>query len=85
MVHEQQALSRFMAHFACNLSKEVGRLRGWRGTLWERRYDAIVVSDEPQAQWARLKYSLSHGVKEELVESATDWPGIHAARHLFHV
>ncbi|MCP5014881.1 MAG: hypothetical protein GY938_06295, partial [Ketobacter sp.] len=39
---------------------------------------------EPQAQWARLKYSLSHGVKEELLERATDWPGIHAARQLVH-
>ncbi len=65
-----------------NLSKEIGRLRGWRGTLWERRYDAIVVGDGPEVQWQRLKYQLSHGIKEELVESAADWPGIHAARQL---
>ncbi len=82
VVDDQQTLSRFMAHFACNLSKEIGRLRGWRGTLWERRYDAIVVSDEPAAQWASLRYSLSHGVKEGLVERVADWPGIHAARQL---
>ncbi len=80
VVHEQQALSRFMAHVGCNLSKEIGRLRGWRGTLWERRYDAIVVS--PEAEWGRLKYPSSHGMKEELVEKAADWPGIHAARQL---
>ncbi len=84
VVHEQLALSRFMAHFACNLSKELGRLRPWRGALWERRYDAIIVSDEPEAQWARLKYSLAHGVKEGLVESALEWPGIHAARQLVY-
>ncbi len=70
VVHEQQDLSRFMAHFACNLSKEVGRLRGWRGPLWERRYDAIVVGSG--AEWSRLKYSLSHGVKEQLVERVVD-------------
>ncbi|MCP5109677.1 MAG: hypothetical protein GY953_02455, partial [bacterium] len=69
-----------MAHVGCNLSKEIGRLRGWRGTLWERRYDAIVVS--PEAEWGRLKYSLSHGVKEQLLESVAEWPGIHAARQL---
>ena len=46
VVHDQQTLSRFMGHAGCNLSKEIGRLRGWRGSLWERRYDAIVVSDE---------------------------------------
>ncbi len=49
-------------------------------SLWERRYDAIVVG--PDAEWSRLKYSLSNGVKEELVERAADWPGIHAARQL---
>ncbi len=81
-VREQQDLSRFMAHFSCNLSKEIGRLRGWRGTMWERRYDAIVVGRE--AEWARLKYSLGHGPKEGLVESPLRWPGIHAARHLVH-
>ncbi len=80
VVHDQQALSRFMAHVGCNLSKEIGRLRGWRGTLWERRYDAIVVGAD--AEWGRLRYALSHGVKEQLVESAADWPGIHAARQL---
>ena len=82
IVREQQSLTRFMAHFGCNLSKEVGRLRGWRGAMWERRYDAIVVAAE--AEWARLKYSLAHGTKEGLVESPVDWPGIHAARQLVH-
>ncbi len=84
VVHEQQQLSRMMAHFACNVSKEIGRLRPWRGSMWERRFDAIVVSDEPDSQWSRLKYSLSHGVKEGLVESPLKWPGIHAARQLVH-
>ncbi len=82
VVNQQQDLSRFMAHVGCNLSKEIGRLRGWRGAFWERRYDAIIVG--PEAEWGRLKYSLSHGVKEELVENVTDWPGIHAARQLVH-
>ncbi len=82
VVHDQQMLTRFMAHLGCNLSKEIGRLRGWRGGMWERRYDAIVVS--PEAEFKRLKYSLSHGPKEGLVESPLRWPGIHAARHLIH-
>ena len=81
-VHEQQDLSRFMAHVGCNLSKEVGRLQAWRGPMWERRYDAIVVG--PEAEWNRLKYSLSHGPKEGLTASPLEWPGIHAARQLAH-
>ncbi len=84
VVHRQQELSRFMHHLAGNVSKEVNRIRGRRGTLWERRYDQIVVSDEPDAQWKSLKYLLSHGVKEQLCESPLDWPGVHAARSLVH-
>jgi Transposase IS200 like len=85
VVHEQQQLSRFMHHLGGNLSKEIGgRIRQWRGSFWERRYDAIVVSDEPEAQWARLKYLMSHSVKEGLCERATDWPGVHCAGALVH-
>jgi len=73
-----------MRHMACNVSKEVGRLRDWTGALWARRYDAIVVSDEPDVQRNRLKYLLSHGVKEGLVESPLHWPGVHAAEALVH-
>ena len=82
VVHEQQELSRYMHHLAGNLSKEVGRIRGWRGSMWERRYDGIVVSHEPEEQWSRLKYLLSHSVKEGLCVSPYDWPGVHSARAL---
>jgi len=50
VAYDQQQLSRFMQHFA--------RLVGWKGPLWSRRYDGIVVSDEPDVQWARLRYVL---------------------------
>jgi hypothetical protein len=82
VVDDQQQLSRFMQHFQSNLSKEVGRIVGWKGPLWSRRYDGIVVSDQRQMQWERLKYVLQQGVKEELVESPLEWPGVHAARAL---
>ncbi len=85
VVHDQQQLSRFMHHVAGNLSKEIGgRIRQWRGAFWERRYDGIVVSDEPEKQWSRLKYVLRNSVKEGLVESPMDWPGVHCARALVH-
>ena len=85
VVHEQQQLSRFMQHLACNISKEIGgRIRDWRGPFWDRRYDGIVVSDEPEAQWKGLKYHLSNSVKEGLCKSPLDWPGVHAAKALAH-
>ncbi len=79
VVEDQQALTRFMFHFGGNSSKKIGKFRGWKGALWQRRYDAVVVSSEPEAQWKRLKYLLSHGVKEGLVESPIEWPGVHTA------
>jgi len=71
-----------MNHVQTNLSKEIGLAREWRNGLWSRRYDSIVVSNEPEEQWRRLKYILAHGVKEGLVENPLRWPGVHAARPL---
>ena len=72
-------LAGFMGHLNCNLSKKVGRIHDWSGSMFERRYSCIPVSDEPAAQEARLRYLLSHGSKEGLVLSPRDWPGLHSA------
>lgn len=77
-----EQMSRFMQHIATNLSKEVGRLHDWSGPLFARRYSSIPVSDEPEAQIARLRYLLSHGAKEDLVVSPRQWPGVHCATAL---
>ena len=69
-------MAAFMGHFKTNLSKEVGRLYDWPGSLFDRRYSAIVVSDEPEAQIARFEYLLAQGCKEGLVASPRDWPGV---------
>src|SRR4051794_19361163 len=49
-------LSEFTGYFNSNLAREVGRLTGWTGKVWETRYQAIVISPEEEAQAARLKY-----------------------------
>src|SRR6185295_1001550 len=46
---------------------------------WGRRYQAIVISDEVEMQIARLRYVLSHGVKEGPVARVEEWPGVHCA------
>jgi hypothetical protein len=46
------------------------------------RYQAIVVSDEEEAQAGRLRYILSHGVKENLVSHLREWPGLHCVRQI---
>jgi hypothetical protein len=71
-----------MWYFNTNLAREVVRLTKWEDKVFSRRYQAIPVSDEEAAQVERLKYLLSNGVKEDLVERVVDWPGVHCARTL---
>lgn len=81
-VPDAQRLAAFMGYLNGNLAKEAGRIANWREKFWGRRYQAIVVSDEPAAQISRLRYLLSHGVKEGLVRHPADWPGVHCVRSL---
>jgi hypothetical protein len=65
---DARELSRFMGYFLSKLAREVGRLTGWKEKIFGRRYQSIVVSDEEEAQIARLRYGLAHGAKEDLVD-----------------
>jgi hypothetical protein len=53
--------ARFMELVNTNVSKEVGRLHDWPGTMFPDRYHSVPVSDEEEAQVARLKYLLAKG------------------------
>ncbi|MGH9380217.1 MAG: transposase [Thermoanaerobaculia bacterium] len=79
---DTRQLAAFMGHVLTNLSKEAGRRHGWRGPLFERRHQAILVTDEEQAHVERLTYLLRHGAKEGLVARPEDWPGPHCAKAL---
>jgi hypothetical protein len=79
---DTQELARFMDFLQGNLARKVGRLHVWSGKFWARRYDMIPVSDEPEAQVARLRYILENGCKENLVARPGDWPGPSCVRAL---
>src|SRR5690349_553462 len=81
-VKDAKRLAEFAGYLSSSLAREVGRLTEWTGKIWETRYQPIPVSDEEEAQVARLKYVLSHGVKENLVAHLREWPGLHCIRHL---
>ncbi len=72
-------LVRFMHFVQTNIAKEAGDLHGWTGSFWARRYRHVPVSDETEAQVARLRYVLENSVKENLVARLRDWPGVHSA------
>lgn len=61
-----------MRYVLSKLSIEAGRRHRWGGPLFQRRYQAILVSDEGRAQDQRLRYLLAHGVKENLVAKVAE-------------
>jgi REP element-mobilizing transposase RayT len=75
------AMSKFMQQLQSNIAIKVGRLVGWRGRFFERRYSAEPIVDDG-AQVERLVYILSHGVKEGVVSAVRKWPGISCAQAL---
>jgi hypothetical protein len=78
----EKQLSDFMRFVNTNLSKQMGRLHGWSGGLFDRRYYGISSSDEEKAQVGRLRYVLEQGVKEGLVDRCDEWPGVQCVREL---
>jgi REP element-mobilizing transposase RayT len=75
-------LADFMRDFKSKLAREVNRLTGWSGSVFERRYEMTVVTSEDRAQIERLSYVLAQSVKEGLVEEVREWPGVHSAAAL---
>jgi len=81
---DAEQVAGFMRDLQSTAAREVNRLTGWRGTVFERRYAMTVVTSEERAQVERLKYVLANGVKENLVERVCQWPGVHSAEALIH-
>jgi putative transposase len=75
-------LADFMRDFKSKLAREVNRLTGWSGPVFERRYEMTIVTDEDRAQIERLSYVLAQSIKENLVERVHEWPGVHSAAAL---
>ena len=79
VVDDAQEPAAFMRYFKSKLAREVNRLTGWRGPVFDRRYEMIVVTDEDAAQIERLRYILGQAVQANLVERVCQWPGVHSA------
>ncbi|HEY2289810.1 MAG TPA: hypothetical protein VGM86_03825 [Thermoanaerobaculia bacterium] len=84
IVDDAEEVSGFMRDLQSKLAREVNRLTGWKGPVFEHRYNMTVVTGEEPAQVERLKYVLANGVKENLVERVCQWPGVHSAEALIH-
>jgi putative transposase len=84
IVDDAEEVSSFMRDLQSRTAREVNRLTGWKGSVFERRYEMAVVTGEEAAQVERLKYVLANGVKENLVKRVCEWPGVHSAEALLH-
>ncbi len=74
-VPNSQTLSDFMCLLNANISRELNIVNRRDGAMWSRRFHAIPISSDRATQVWRLRYILSHGVKENLVAKPIDWPG----------
>ena len=79
VVDDAKAPAAFMRYVKSKLAREVNRLTGWRGPVFDRRYEMTVVTDEDAAQIERLRYVLGQSVQANLVERVGQWPGVHSA------
>jgi REP element-mobilizing transposase RayT len=76
-------ISAFMQYLKSNIAVEVNRIIGRNGHLWERRFMASPILDEG-AEIDRAQYIWAHGVKEGLVDSADEWPGLASIKERLH-
>ena len=76
-------ISNFMMYLESNIARKVGREVDWRGKFWERRFSAEPILDD-DALLGRMHYIFSHGVKEGLVETPEQWPGLTSIPEIVH-
>ena len=76
-------MAQFMGFVLGNISKEVGNLHDWPGSMFDGPYKSQPILDDESFE-ARMRYLLAHGVKEGLVLCPTHWPGVHSAGPLGH-
>lgn len=75
------AIPRFMQLFQSLVARKINRRLGRKGPVWERRYSAEPILDD-EASVERLRYTIAHGVKENLVATVEQWPAVSATKHL---
>lgn len=76
-------VSAFTGYIKQEISRRLGQRYKLRGTFWDGRFSAVALPT-PESRRDSLRYILSQGVKEDLVESPREWPGLHCASQLMY-
>jgi REP element-mobilizing transposase RayT len=74
-------VSSFVGFIKREISRRLGQRYKLPGTFWHQRFVATALPTK-ESQVKCLKYILSQGAKEDLVERPEHWPGLHCAKHL---
>jgi hypothetical protein len=80
-VDDANQLEKFLKHLFRNIALAVRELTEHRGRVWSGRTTVTVILDA-RAAMQRHEYHLSNGVKEGLVATPLDWPGVSSSRAL---
>ena len=78
---ESEEISAFVGFIKREISRRLGQKYNLSGSLWHSRFLSTALPT-PDSQQECLAYILSQGVKENLVEHPSQWPGLHCARTL---
>ena len=78
---ESAEISAFVGFIKREISRRLGQKYNLSGSLWHSRFLSTALPT-PESQEECLVYILSQGVKENLVEHPSQWPGLHCARAL---
>ncbi len=73
-------LSRFMAYVAGNVARAVNRIHSHHGDVWEERFSAQPILDEPSLQ-DRIEYTEWNPVRAGLCGQPDEWCGLSSAKH----
>ena len=76
-------ISAFVGFIKREISRRLGQKYNLSGALWHSRFLSTALPT-PESQEQCLAYILSQGVKEDLVEHPSQWPGLHCAKALLH-
>ncbi|MEM9190773.1 MAG: transposase [Myxococcota bacterium] len=74
-------LSRFMRYLNGQMARALNRLLGRNHQLWARRYSAEPVLDHGAAV-DRLGYTETNACAANLIDRASDWPGVSSHHNL---
>ena len=80
---ESEEISAFVGFIKREISRRLGQRYDLSGSLWHSRFLSTALPT-PESQEQCLAYILSQGVKEDLVEHPSQWPGLHCAKSLLH-